>query len=136
MMMKVSTNNKNGRNAIASNLLAPTLFYLKMNSSLGSNDKKTSECNCNAMVHKVRYNPANADSQTYKIYLIPLDTGSVEWLKFLTKLNLIITRNGLTASPEKFNLMQMVLKGEALQHFNKKAKELDNENRCTSCRMH
>ena len=31
------------------------------------------------------------------------------------------------ASPAKFNLMQLLLKGEALQHFNKKAKELENE---------
>ena len=92
MMMKVSTNNDNGRNAIASNLLAPISFYLKMNSSLGLNDKKTSERDHNAMVHEVRYDPANTDLQMYKIYLNPFDTGSVEqWLKFLTKLNLIIT---------------------------------------------
>ena len=64
----------------------------------------------------------------YKIYLNPFDTGSVEqWLKFLTKLKLIITRNGLTASPAKFNLMQSLLKGEALQHFNNKAQELREE---------
>ena len=80
------------------------------------------------MVHKVCYNPANADSQTYKIYLNPFDTGSMEqWLKFLTKLNLIITRNGLMAGPVKFNLMQSLLKGEALQHFNNKAQELGDE---------
>ena len=120
--MKVSTNNDNGRNAIASNLLAPISFYLKTNSSLGLDDEKTSECDCNAVVHKVHYNPTNADSQTYKNYLNPFDTGSVEqWLKFLTMLNLIITRNGLTAGLAKFNLMRLLLKGEALQHFNKKS---------------
>ena len=109
-MMKVSTNNDNGRNTIASNLMAPILFYLKTNSSLGSNDKKTSERNRNAMVHEVCYDPTNVDSQMYKIYLNPFDTGSVEqWLKFLTKLNLIITGNGLTARPVKFNLMQLLL---------------------------
>ena len=103
-MMKVSTNNKNGRNTIASNLLAPISFYLTMNSSLGSNDKKTSECDCDATVHKVCYDPTNVDLQMYKIYLNPFDTGSVgQCLKFLTKLKLIITRNGLTASPAKFN---------------------------------
>ena len=127
-MMKLSTNNNNGRNAIASNLMAPILFYLKTNSSLGSNNEKTSERDRDVTVHKVCYDPMNTDSQMYKIYLNPFDTGSVEqWLKFLTKLNLIITRNGLTASPMKFNLMQSLLKGEALQHFNKKAKELENE---------
>ena len=99
MTMKVSTNNNNGRNAIASNLLAPISFYLKMNSSSSSDEAKTSECDRNAMVHEVRYNPTNVDLQMYKIYLDPFDTGSVEqWLKFLTKLNLIITGNGLTAS--------------------------------------
>ena len=86
-----------------------------MNSSLGSNDEKTSERNHNVMVHKVCYDPANVDLQMYKIYLNPFDTGSVEqWLKFLTKLKLIITRNGLTAGPAKFNLMWSLLKGQAL----------------------
>ena len=66
MTMKVSSNNKNDGNAIASNLLAPISFYLKTNSSLGSNDEKTSEHNCNATVHEVCYDPMNVDSQTYK----------------------------------------------------------------------
>ena len=66
--------------------------------------------------------------QMYKIYLSPFDTGSVEqWLKFLAKLNLIITGNGLMAGPAKFNLMQSLLKGEALWHSNNKAKELGNK---------
>ena len=99
-----------------------------MNSSLGLNDEKTSERNCNVTVHKVCYTPANADLQMHKFYLNPFDTGSVEqWLKFLTKLNLIITGNGLSARPAKFNLMQSLLKGEALQHFNNKAQELREE---------
>ena len=86
-------------------------FYLKTNSSLGSNNEKTSEHDHDVMVHEVCYDPANMDSQKYKIYLNPFDTGSVEqWLKFLTKLKLIITGNGLTASLAKFNLMQLLLK--------------------------
>ena len=81
---------------------------------------KKPQCDHDAMVHEVCYDPANVDLQMYKIYLNPFDTGSVEqWLKFLTKLNLIITRNGLTASSAKFNLTWLLLKGEALQHFNK-----------------
>ena len=89
MTMKVSANNENGGNTIASNLLAPILFYLKTNSSSGSNDKiKTSEHDHNAMVHEVRYDPANVDSQKYKIYLNPFDTGTVT--QILTKLNTII----------------------------------------------
>ena len=128
MEMKVSTTNNNGGNAIARNLMAPILFYPKADSSLGSDDEKCSEHDHDAMVHEVHYDPPNVDSKTYKIYLNPFDTGSVEqWLKFLTKLNLIITGNGLTASPEKFNLTRLLLKGEALQHFNNKAQELGDE---------
>ena len=127
-MVTLPSNNKNGRNTIASNLLAPISFYLKMNSSLGLNDEKTSECDHDMMVHEVCYVPANACSQMYKVCLNPFDTGSVEqWLKFLTKLKLIITRNGLTASPAKFNLTWSLLKGVALQHFNNKAQELREE---------
>ena len=114
-MMKVSTNNNNGGNAISNNLLAPISFYLKMNSSSGSDEATSSEHDCDVMVHEVHYDHMNEGSQMYKIYLSPFDTGSVEqWLKFLTKLNLIITRNGLIASLEKFNLMQLLLKGKAL----------------------
>ena len=93
MTMKVSTTNDNGSNAFAKNLLAPISFYPKANGSSGLDDKKHSECDCDMMVHKVCYDPANADLQMYKIYLNPFDTGSMEqWLKFLMKLNLIITR--------------------------------------------
>ena len=126
--MKVSTTNDNGGNAFAKNLMAPILFYLKVDGSLGSDDEKCTECDHDMMVHKVCYDPMNAGLQMYKIYLNPFDTGSVEqWLKFLMKLNLIITGNGLMASPVKFNLMQSLLKGEALQHFNNKAQELETE---------
>ena len=125
---KANDNGSNGGNAFAKNLLAPISFYLKVDGSSGSDDKKPSERDCNAMVHEVCYDPANADSQTYKIYLSPFDTGSVEqWLKFLTKLQLIITRNGLSTGPAKFNLMQLLLKGKALQHFNNKAQELETK---------
>ena len=113
--MKVSTTNNNGRNAFARNLMAPIPFYPKADSSSGLNNKKSAERDCDAVVHEVCYDPANTDSQTYKIYLNPFDTGSLElWLKFLTKLNLIITRNGMMAGLAKFNLMWMLLKGEAL----------------------
>ena len=44
----------------------------------GSDDEMPSERNHNVMVHEVCYDPANADLQTYKIYLSPFDTGSVE----------------------------------------------------------
>ena len=121
-------NGSNGGNAFAKNLLAPISFYPKVDGSLGLDDKKPSERDRDATVHEVCYDPVNADSQTYEIYLSPFDTGSVEqWLKFLTKLQLIITRNGLTTGLAKFNLMRSLLKGEALQHFNNKAQELKTE---------
>ena len=131
--MKVSfananDNGSNGGNAFAKNLLAPISFYPKVDGSSGSDDEKPSERDRDATVHEVRYDPANADSQTYKIYLSPFDTGSVEqWLKFLTKLQLIITGNGLTTGAAKFNLTRSLLKGEALRHFNNKAQELKTE---------
>ena len=125
---KANDNGSNSGNAFAKNLLAPILFYPKVDGSLGLDNKKPSECDRDAMVHEVCYDPSNADLQTYKIYLSPFDTGSVEqWLKFLTKLQLIITGNGLTTGPAKFNLMQSLLKGEALRHFNNKAQELETE---------
>ena len=40
--------------------------------------KNTSERDHDMTVHEVCYDPMNADSQTYKIYLNPFDTGSVE----------------------------------------------------------
>ena len=92
MTMKVSTTNDNGSNAFAKNLLAPILFYPKVDGSSGLDNKKCSECDRDAMVHEVCYDPVNVDSQTYKIYLNLFDTGSVEqWLKFLMKVDLIIT---------------------------------------------
>ena len=107
-MMKVSfanDNGSNGGNAFAKYLLAPILFYPKAGGSLGLDDEMPSECDHDAMVREVCYDPVNVDSQTYKIYLSPFNTGSVEqWLKFLTKLKLIITRNGLMTSLAKFNL--------------------------------
>ena len=66
MTMKVSTTNDNGGNTFAKNLMAPIPFDLKVDSSLGSDDKKCTECDCDAMVHKVCYDPTNADSLMYK----------------------------------------------------------------------
>ena len=73
-MMKVSSSNangngSNGRKAFAKTLLAPIAFYPKADGSLGSDNDKPSECDCDAMVHKVHYNPANPGSQMYKIYM-------------------------------------------------------------------
>ena len=109
--MKVSTTNDNGSNTFAKNFMAPILFYPKADGSSGLDDEKCSECDHDVMVHEVCYDPVNTDLQTYKIYLNPFDTGSVEqWLKFLMKLDLIITGNGLMASLAKVNLMHLLLK--------------------------
>ena len=129
MTMKVSTTNNNGGNAIARNLMAPIPLYPKQTVQfLGSKQQKKPwmwlQCD-----HSWSASWSHECGLTCKqIYLSPFDTGSVEqWLKFLTKLNLIITRNGLTTHLVKFNLMQLWLKGEALQHFNNKAEELENQ---------
>ena len=85
----------------------------------------------------MRYNPADADLQAHKVHLSPFDTGSPEErLKFQTKLNLIMTGNGLTTGTGKHNLARALLKGEALRNFNNKAAELGNEtNAHVSCRV-
>ena len=67
MMMKVSTTNDNGSNAFAKNLLAPISFYPNVDSSSGLDDEKCCECDHNAMVHKLCYDPMNADLQMYKV---------------------------------------------------------------------
>ena len=69
---------------------------------------KRSERDRNVMVHEVHYDPKNMVT-CIQIYQTPFDTGSI-----LTKFNLIITGNGLTANPARFILMQLLLKGEAL----------------------
>ena len=66
MEMKVSTTNDNGRNAFARNLMAPILFYPKVDSSSGLDDEKCSERDHDAMVHEVCYDPTNVDSHAYK----------------------------------------------------------------------
>ena len=119
MTMKVSTTNNNGGNAIARNLMALIPFYPKAGSSLGPNDKKSSEHGfLYVTIHEVHYDPVNGLT-CIQIYLSLFDTGSVEqWLKFLTKLNLIISRNGLMTDLAKFNLMLSLLKDETLLlHF-------------------
>ena len=65
MTMKLSFangNGSNGSNAFAKNLMAPISFHPKADGSSGSDDEKSSECDRDATVHEVRYDPANADS--------------------------------------------------------------------------
>ena len=70
-------------NAFAQNPVALILFHPRADGPLGSDDEMPSECDRDATFHEVRYDPANADSQTYQIYLNPFDTGSLEqWRKF------------------------------------------------------
>ena len=55
---KANDNGSNGGNAFAKNLLAPISFYPKVDGSLGSDDKKPSECDHDMMVQEVHYDPA------------------------------------------------------------------------------
>jgi hypothetical protein len=119
--MKISTT----ENRIPKHLVMPIPFFPKKDNSLSpadSNSKRDHE----ATTREVRYDYTNPDSLTYKVYLSPFDHGSPEeWLKFHTKLNLIIQGNGLTTGPNRYNLMCALLKGKALCHFNNKVQELD-----------
>ena len=107
-------------------LKTPIPFYGKKDDSLSPKGKGTTpERDRDATVHEVRYDPTDVDSQTYKVYLSPFDSGTPEqWLKFCTKLDLIMTGNGLTTGPARFNFTKSVLKGEALQNFTNKATDL------------
>ena len=70
MTMKISNangNGSNGCNAFANNLVALISSHPRADSSLGLDNEMPSEHDCNAMVREVRYDPAIADSQTYKI---------------------------------------------------------------------
>ena len=70
MTMKISNangNGSNGCNAFTNNLVALISFHPRADGSSGLDDEMPSECNHNAMVHKVRYDPAIANLQTYKI---------------------------------------------------------------------
>jgi hypothetical protein len=82
-----------------------------------------------AIAHIVKFNPSKRKSGTYKIYLKPFDSGMPEqWLKFMAKLKIIISSNGLMKDGlAHFNMMCSSLKGEALWVFNDKAKELSQE---------
>ena len=70
MTMKISNangNGSNGCNTFANNLVALILSHPRADGSLGLDDEMPSECNCNAMVHEVCYDPAITDLQAYKI---------------------------------------------------------------------
>ena len=122
--MKVSTTNEN---RIAKHLIAPIPFFPK-NGSTDLVEDNVSERDRDATAHEVRYDHTNAESPTYKVYLSPFDNGlPEEWLKFRTKLKIIMNGNGLTTGPARYNLTRALLKGEALRDFNNKAQELGNE---------
>ena len=55
-------NGSNGGNTFPKNLMAPILFHPKVDGSSGLDDKKSLECDHDATVHKVCYDPMNADS--------------------------------------------------------------------------
>jgi hypothetical protein len=111
--MKISTT----ENHIPKHLVTPIPFLPKKDNSLspaGSNSKHDHE----ATTHEVRYDYTNPDSLTYKVYLSPFDHSSLEeWLKFHTKLNLIIQGNGLMTGLNRYNLTRALLKGKALYAF-------------------
>jgi len=78
-------------------------------------------------IHEVKYDPSKSKkkSGTCKVYLEPFGFGTPEqWLKFKTKLNIIITGNGLKTARV---LQCSLLIDEALQVFEDKAKKLSSE---------
>jgi hypothetical protein len=84
-----------------------------------------------SICHEAKYNPANKESESYKLYIKPFSHGTAEqWLKLMEKLNIVIHGSGLdNDSPACFNMTCSLLKGEALHVFNDKAAE-QKERRC------
>jgi hypothetical protein len=79
---------------------------------------------------QVKYNPADKNSESYKLYIVPFLHGMAEkWLKFMERLNLVIHGNGLDNDGHLacFNVTRALLKGEALHVFNDKAVEQKEE---------
>jgi len=105
-------------------LKAPIPFYPKNKDS--TNQDKPSDRDSDATIHEVRYDSSNAESKTYKVSIPPFDTGTPEeWLEFLRKLKLVVTGNGLmTTALARYNLTRSMLRGQALQVFDNKARDL------------
>ena len=105
----------------------PIPFYHQKNGAHPIEDG-TSERDRDATAHEIRYDPANAESMTYKVYVSPFGFGSPEqWLKHQAKLDLIIKGNDLTNGPSKYALARALLKGDALREFENKAIELGGD---------
>ena len=83
----------------------------------------SSPTNSQLTTHEVKYNHADPNSATYKVYVDPFDFGMPEqWLNFQTKLRIIIRGNGLDENgPACFNLLCTLLKDDALRLFDKRA---------------
>jgi hypothetical protein len=84
--------------------------------------------------HKVKYDPTDKGSDSYKKYMKPFSHGMPEqWLKFMEALNVVIRGNGLDENGRaRFNLTHSSLKGEALCVFNDKAVEQKEETKDTN----
>jgi hypothetical protein len=82
-----------------------------------------------SICHEVKYNPADKNSESYKLYIKPFLHGMAEqWLKFMDRLNLVIHGIGLDNDcPPSFNVTCSSLKGEALCIFNDKSVEQKEE---------
>jgi hypothetical protein len=89
--------------------------------------------NDDSICHKVKYDPADKTSKSYKMYMTAFSHGMPEqWLKFMENLNVVICGNGLDENGRAhFNLTRSSLKGEALCVFNNKAAEQEEETRDT-----
>jgi hypothetical protein len=52
-------------------------------------DSMTKTSYKDSICHEVKYNPANKESESYKLYIKPFSHGTAEqWLKFMDRLNI------------------------------------------------
>ena len=121
--MKIAPKNKTSSKAF---LKAPITFWKPLEEQETSTNDQS---HADATIHEVKYNPSVKKSGTYKVYIVPFNFGTAEqWLKFQSKLNLVITGQGLVDDGQAcFNVTRSLLKGEALRVFNDKALQLKDE---------
>ena len=87
--------------------------------------------------YKLRSNPGDNDSPTYKLSVPYFSTGTCEeYLKFRTNFDKVCTGQNITTGPGKFTLARRLLEGDALTSFNNKATELagtETNQSCVTC---
>ena len=80
------------------------------------------------MAMKIRSDPNDVDSLSSELHVPFFSTGTPEeWFKFLKDLKSVFQGQNLTTGPNQYRTVRLLLKDDALRHFNNKATELGAE---------